>query len=159
MRSCFCEGILVFGLTKTAYGCSFIVLKYWLVTIRELCTHIFQCLICKRCGVSQHKYIRACLKNPFTAICTPHFADILPEFGCRSRYGALIRTKSPTNCDAHLAESLFQTRSRKIYNPKFLRITFASSLQYRQFRNCCCSASNPYIRNFLAVDQMWRSVC
>ncbi|MFR8851524.1 MAG: DUF6783 domain-containing protein [Blautia faecis] len=30
-----------------------------------------------------------------------------------ARYGALIRTKSPTNCDAHLAESLFQTRSRK----------------------------------------------
>ncbi|MEE0744775.1 MAG: DUF6783 domain-containing protein [Blautia faecis] len=28
-----------------------------------------------------------------------------------ARYGALIRTKSPTNCDAHLAESLFQTRS------------------------------------------------
>ncbi|MEQ2411520.1 DUF6783 domain-containing protein [Blautia acetigignens] len=24
-----------------------------------------------------------------------------------------MRTKSPTNCDAHLAESLFQTRSRK----------------------------------------------
>ncbi|RGI22186.1 hypothetical protein DXC28_12675 [Ruminococcus sp. OM08-9BH] len=30
-----------------------------------------------------------------------------------ARYGALIRTKSPTNCDAHLAESLFQTRSRQ----------------------------------------------
>ncbi|WP_342980129.1 MULTISPECIES: DUF6783 domain-containing protein [unclassified Ruminococcus] len=28
-----------------------------------------------------------------------------------ARYGALIRAKSPTNCDAHLAESLFQTRS------------------------------------------------
>ena len=28
------------------------------------------------------------------------------------RYGALIRAKSPTNCDAHLAESLFQTRSK-----------------------------------------------
>ncbi|MFQ7020367.1 MULTISPECIES: DUF6783 domain-containing protein [Clostridia] len=28
-----------------------------------------------------------------------------------ARYGALIRTKSPTNCDAYLAESLFQTRS------------------------------------------------
>ncbi|WP_368361568.1 DUF6783 domain-containing protein [Ruminococcus sp. RTP21484sp1_RTP21281st1_A2_RTP21281_210402] len=27
-------------------------------------------------------------------------------------YVALIRTKSPTNCDAHLAESLFQTCSR-----------------------------------------------
>ncbi|MEE0300365.1 MAG: DUF6783 domain-containing protein [Blautia sp.] len=29
-----------------------------------------------------------------------------------ARYGALIRAKSPTNCDAHLAESLFQTCSR-----------------------------------------------
>ena len=29
-----------------------------------------------------------------------------------ARYGALIRAKYPTNCDAHLAESLFQTRSR-----------------------------------------------
>ncbi|MFR1591712.1 MAG: DUF6783 domain-containing protein [Ruminococcus sp.] len=25
---------------------------------------------------------------------------------------ALIQVKSPTNCDTHLAESLFQTRSR-----------------------------------------------
>ncbi|MFR5916147.1 MAG: DUF6783 domain-containing protein [Blautia wexlerae] len=29
-----------------------------------------------------------------------------------ARYGALIRAKYPTNCDAHLAESLFQTRSK-----------------------------------------------
>ncbi|MEQ2411755.1 DUF6783 domain-containing protein, partial [Blautia acetigignens] len=28
------------------------------------------------------------------------------------RYDALIRAKSPTNCDAHLAESLFQTHSK-----------------------------------------------
>jgi len=32
------RGFLVWELKKTAYGCSFIVLKYWLVTIRELCT-------------------------------------------------------------------------------------------------------------------------
>ena len=35
-----------------------------------------------------------------------------PNSAAVARYGALIRTKSPTNCDAHLAESLFQTRSR-----------------------------------------------
>ncbi|MFR2677620.1 MAG: DUF6783 domain-containing protein [Blautia wexlerae] len=29
-----------------------------------------------------------------------------------AHYDALIRAKSPTNCDAHLAESLFQTHSR-----------------------------------------------
>ncbi len=32
-----------------------------------------------------------------------------------ARYGALIRAKYPTNCDAHLAESLFQTRSNGAY--------------------------------------------
>ncbi|MEO3234801.1 DUF6783 domain-containing protein [Ruminococcus sp. 1001136sp1] len=30
-----------------------------------------------------------------------------------AHYAALNRTKSPTNCDAHLAESLFQTRSKR----------------------------------------------
>ena len=29
-----------------------------------------------------------------------------------ARYAALIQAKSPANCDAHLAESIFQTRSR-----------------------------------------------
>ncbi|MEI3173905.1 MAG: DUF6783 domain-containing protein [Lachnospiraceae bacterium] len=29
-----------------------------------------------------------------------------------ARYAALIQTKSPTNCGAHLAESIFQTRFR-----------------------------------------------
>ena len=28
-----------------------------------------------------------------------------------ARYAALIQAKSPTNCNAHLAESIFQTRS------------------------------------------------
>ncbi|WP_334297222.1 DUF6783 domain-containing protein [Blautia wexlerae] len=28
-----------------------------------------------------------------------------------ARYDALIRTKSSTNCDAHLSKSIFQTRS------------------------------------------------
>ena len=46
---------------------------------------------------------------------------ILPSFGWRSpclhsvgvaRYAALIQAKSPANCDAHLAESIFQTRSK-----------------------------------------------
>mgnify|MGYP007021946100 CR=1 FL=1 len=29
------------------------------------------------------------------------------------RYAALIQAESPTNCDVHLAESLFQTRSSR----------------------------------------------
>ena len=33
----------------------------------------------------------------------------------KNHCASLIRTKSPTNCDAHLAESNFQTRSRHRY--------------------------------------------
>ena len=35
----------------------------------------------------------------------------VPNSVAVARYDALIRVKSPANCDAHLAESLFQTRS------------------------------------------------
>ncbi|MFR4559565.1 MULTISPECIES: DUF6783 domain-containing protein [Blautia] len=34
------------------------------------------------------------------------------------RYDAFIRTKSPINCDVHLAKSIFQTRSRSTSNHK-----------------------------------------
>ena len=55
--------------------------------------------------------VRACLKNHS---CNLH-APLCGIFYLRSvdvaRYAALIQEKSPTNCDAHLAESLFQTRS------------------------------------------------
>ena len=57
------------------------------------------------------KQIRACLKNhscnlhvPLCGIFYLHSVDV-------ARYAALIQATSPTNCDAHLAESLFQTRS------------------------------------------------
>ena len=73
------------------------------------------------------KGFRACLKKHSRNLHAPLCGIFCPNSVAVARYGALIRTKSPTNCDAHLAESLFQTRSRKIYNPKFLRITFASS--------------------------------
>ena len=55
--------------------------------------------------------LRVCLKNhscnlhaPLCGIFYLHSVDV-------ARYAALIQAKSPTNCDAHLAESLFQTRS------------------------------------------------
>ena len=44
------------------------------------------------------------LHAPLCGIFCLHSVDV-------ARYAALIQTKSPTNCDAHLAESLFQTRS------------------------------------------------
>ena len=55
---------------------------------------------------------RACLKNhscnlhvPICGIFCLHSVDV-------ARYAALIQAKSPTNCNAHLTESIFQTRSR-----------------------------------------------
>ena len=55
---------------------------------------------------------RACLKNHSRNLHTPLCGRFHPNSVVVARYDALIRVKSPTNCDAHLAESLFQTRSR-----------------------------------------------
>ena len=121
------EGILSFWADEDCLWLLFHSFKILACYNQRVVHHIFQCLICKICGVSQHKYIRACLKNHSRNLHAPLCGIFCPNSVAVARYGAFIRTKSPTNCDAHLAESLFQTRSRKIYNPKFLRITFASS--------------------------------
>ena len=51
------------------------------------------------------------MKNHSRNLHAPLCGRFCPNSVAVARYGALIRTKSPTNCDAHLAESLFQTRS------------------------------------------------
>ena len=58
-----------------------------------------------------NSYARACLKNHSRNLHAPLCGIFHPNSVAVARYGALIRAKSPTNCDAHLAESLFQTRS------------------------------------------------
>ena len=62
-------------------------------------------------------HARACLKNHSRNLHAPLCRRFHPNSVAVARYGALIRAKSPTNCDAHLAESLFQTRS----NPETLQ--------------------------------------
>ena len=62
--------------------------------------------------------IRACLKNHSRNLHIPLCGIFRPNSVAVARYGALIRAKSPTNCDAHLAESLFQTRSRHRMNSR-----------------------------------------
>ena len=54
---------------------------------------------------------RACLKNHSRNLHVPLCRIFHPNSVAVARYGALIRAKYPTNCDAHLAESLFQTHS------------------------------------------------
>ena len=56
-------------------------------------------------------YPRVCLKNHSRNLHAPLCGIFHPNSVAVARYGALIRAKYPTNCDAHLAESLFQTRS------------------------------------------------
>ncbi|RHS01350.1 hypothetical protein DWW20_15645 [Ruminococcus sp. AF14-5] len=57
---------------------------------------------------------RACLKNHSRNLHAPLCGIFHPNSVAVARYGALIRAKYPTNCDAHLAESLFQTRSKPL---------------------------------------------
>lgn len=61
--------------------------------------------------ILQELKVRACLKNHSRNLHAPLCGIFCPNSVAVARYGALIRAKSPTNCDAHLAESLFQTRS------------------------------------------------
>ena len=56
-------------------------------------------------------HTRVCLKNHSRNLHAPLCGIFHPNSVAVARYGALIRAKSPTNCDAHLAESLFQTCS------------------------------------------------
>ena len=60
---------------------------------------------------SVYKKARACLENHSRNLHAPLCGRFHPNSVAVARYGALIRAKSPTNCDAHLAENLFQTRS------------------------------------------------
>ena len=62
-------------------------------------------------GIFFQTHSRACLKNHSRNLHAPLCGIFCPNSVAVARYGALIWTKSPTNCDAHLAESLFQTHS------------------------------------------------
>ena len=65
----------------------------------------------------------ASLKNHSSNLHAPLCRRFCPNSVAVARYGALIRTKSPTNCDAHLAESLFQTRSGIFYDSHITIVT------------------------------------
>ena len=84
---------------------------------------------------------RACLKNHSRNLHAPVCGIFCPNSVAVARYGAFIRTKSPTNCDAHLAESLFQTRSSKWQLLIFLGQQTILNIQKNgtaaSERNCC----------------------
>ena len=53
-----------------------------------------------------------CLKKHSYNLHAPLCGIFRPNSVAVARYGALIQAKSPTNSDVHLAERLFQTRSK-----------------------------------------------
>ena len=61
---------------------------------------------------------RACLENHSRNLHAPLCGIFHPNSVAVAHYGALVRAKYPTNCDIHLAESIFQTRSRAGYSCK-----------------------------------------
>ncbi len=70
---------------------------------------------------------RACLKNhsrhlyaPLCVIFAPHSVDV-------ARYASFIWHKSPTNCDVHLTESIFQTRSSNAMVSQILSLRYCCS--------------------------------
>ena len=58
---------------------------------------------------------RACLKNHSYNLHIIICGIFCPHSVAVARYAALIRAKSPTNYDAHLAEYIFQTQSNTQY--------------------------------------------
>nr|WP_306505416.1 DUF6783 domain-containing protein [Blautia wexlerae] len=54
------------------------------------------------------------MKNHFHNLHAPLCGIFCPNSVAVASYDALIRAKSPTNCDIYLAESIFQTRSNII---------------------------------------------
>ena len=53
-----------------------------------------------------------CLKNHSCNLHAPLCGRFCLQSVDVARYAALIQTKSPTNCDRYLAESIFKTHSR-----------------------------------------------
>ncbi len=58
-------------------------------------------------------FTRARLKNHSYHLHAPLCVIFLPNSVDVARYAAFIWQKSPTNCDTHVAESIFQTRSNQ----------------------------------------------
>ena len=87
---------------------------------------------------------RVCLKNHPRNLHAPLCGIFHPNSVAVARYGALIRAKYPTNCDAHLAESLFQTRSSAKYGKwnwqqfrRYVILIFSMKRHYRFHANIC----------------------
>ena len=65
------------------------------------------CQGCAGCILEEKLHARACLKNHSCNLHAPFCGTFVPNSVVVAHYDAFIRDKFPTNCDAHLAESLW----------------------------------------------------
>ena len=72
-------------------------------------------LFCSNSNFAGH-FFRACLKNHSSNLHASIYGRFCLHSVAVARYASLIQAKSPANCDAHLAESIFQTRSSIVSN-------------------------------------------
>ncbi len=57
--------------------------------------------------------LQSVFEKSFPPFARPTLRDIAPDSGYIARYASFIWHKSPANGDAHLTESIFQTRSKR----------------------------------------------
>ena len=108
---------------------------------------------------------RACLKNHSRHLHAPLCVIFAPNSGYITRYAPFIWRKSPTNCDANLTESIFQTRSSPIIERRFplckriskkrgfprKRITSLSIMSKKRWNKLCCSTFLNLHRNQVSL--------
>ena len=92
---------------------------------------------------------RACPQNHFRNLHAPLCGIFHPNSVVVARYDALIRAKSPTNCDAHLAESIWgacssilpdkiKEREENYYEKKNDRNRSSNNGNYDDDNTCTC---------------------
>ncbi len=95
---------------------------------------------------------RACLKNHSRHLYVPLCAIFASNSVDVARYASFIWHKSPTNCAAHLTESIFQTRSSKINDFSFSCICIPAKTE-RAY------AFSVFVKTYRSGDSTLRTAC
>ena len=123
---------------------------------------LHQALTCLRNPKLASSQTRACLKNHSCNLHAPFCGTFVPNSVAVARYDALIRDKSPTNCDAHLAESIFQTRSKAAVTRRpsekndFPDTFFEKNMSYLYQKEL--SLTNHFLEHLLTLDDTGKHI-
>ena len=102
-------------------------------------------------------YLRAYLKNHSRHLYAPLCVIFAPNSVNIARYASFIRHKSPTNCDAHLTESNFQTHSstKKSFYVHYVRFPLVLS---RIFCTNFISGQFPFIQDIFFSENTFFAI-